>query len=263
MTRPNRSADAPSRCTVCSVSGTPCSRASRDAVLRLLARHAHRHAFAKRGVGLAALGKMVHLRQEGLTAGKGFRIEDLQEYVAAPALLGVLAAEPGQALGERLDHEREPKPLVAVLEPAQQQETATRLRLLKHARVPRRPPLGVEQPRMLELLAGGGLLARHGDRRDRRADVDQDRCAGPRIADGERVGCEQRLAPAIRGDEAEGWIGGGQDGDATAVRRLLHERRQASDVMAATYREGDHAVSSRPARWRCRALARTSQRPGR
>ena len=99
---------------------------------------------------------------------------------------------------------------------------------------------------MLERLAGGSLLARHGDRRDRGADVDQDRRAGPGIADGERVGREQRLAPAIRGDEAEGGIGGGQDGDVAAVRRLLHERRQAGDVMAAAHREGDHAVRRDP-----------------
>ena len=119
--------------------------------LGLLARHAHRHALAQRGVGLAALGEMVHLLQEGLAAGEGFRVQNLKEDIAAPALLGVLAAEAGQALGERLDHQGETEALVAVLEPAQQQETATRLRLLQDARVPRRPSLGVEQPRMLEL----------------------------------------------------------------------------------------------------------------
>src|SRR5690242_9714591 len=64
----------------------------RDAALGLLARHAHRYVLVQRSVGLATLGKIVHLRQEGLVAGEGIRIEDLQKDVATPALLGVLAA---------------------------------------------------------------------------------------------------------------------------------------------------------------------------
>ena len=99
---------------------------------------------------------------------------------------------------------------------------------------------------MLELLTSGSLRSRHGDRRDRRTDVDQDGRAGPGIADGKRVGREQRLASAVGGDKAEGGIGGGQDGDAAAVRRLLYQSCEASDVMAAAHREGDHAVRRDP-----------------
>ena len=205
---------------------------------------------------------MVHLFQEGLAAGEGFRVQNLQEDIAAPALLSVLAAEAGQALGQRLDHQREAEALVAVLKPAQQQQAASRLGLLQEARIGGRPSLGIEQPGMLELLAGGSLLTCHGDGRDRGADVDQDGRRGPGIANGERVGRKQRLAPAVRGDEAEGGIGGGQDGDTAAVCRLLHERREAGDVMAAAHGEGDHPV-------RCDALECdvkrlvTSHNPGR
>ena len=52
---------------------------NRDASLGLLARHAHRHALAQRGVGVAALGEVVHLLQEGLAAGESFRVQNLKE----------------------------------------------------------------------------------------------------------------------------------------------------------------------------------------
>ena len=143
---------------------------------------------------------------------------------------------------------------MAILEPTQQQQAAARRRLLEHARVPRRPTRGVEQPGMVELLADGSLLARHRDRGDRRADVDQDGCTGAGIANRERVGRQPRLAPAIRGDEAEGRVGGGQDGEIAAVRCLLRKRRQTGDMVAAAHREGHHAVRRDP-------LERDAERP--
>ena len=111
MTRPNRWADTPEPLHGMLGERHAMLAGHCDAVLRLLALHANRHAFAKRGVGLAALGKMVHLHQEGLTAGKGFRIEDLQKYVAAPALLGSLRPSPDRPWVSASTMRASPKPL--------------------------------------------------------------------------------------------------------------------------------------------------------
>ena len=154
MTSPNRAAVSLSRCSVCSARTTPLSRAA----ARLCSA---RSPGMRTGTpscsgcaGLAALREKIHLFQKGRAPGEGVRIENLQEDIAAPALLRVLAAESRQALGERFDHQREAEAFVAVLEPAQQQQAAARVGLLEHARIAGRPAGGVEQPGLLERLTG-------------------------------------------------------------------------------------------------------------
>ena len=212
---------------------------------------------SRSGRRLEALAPEPHLRQEGLAPGEGIRARTAGRR-CRPSASRCPCAEAGQALGERLDH-RASQPLWPYSSRPAAGDCHAALSA-PHARVLRRPPSasssrGCSTPRRRRSSRAPWRPSRSTRRCDRRVCGSQD-------ADGERFGCEQRLAPAIRGDEAEGGIGGGQDGDATAVRRLLHKRREASDVVAAAHREGDHAVRRDPSRAMPSACC-TSQRPGR
>ena len=183
-----------------------------------------------------------------------------------PQPLGrVLAAVARQALRQRLDHQRQPEALVAVF----------------------LPPISCSEPRGSACSSTRGsrvgspcASSSHGCSNCSPAatfwrviDVvvidaqmsTSTGCRFARVADRERIGREQRLGAAVGRDALGRRIGVGDQRDVALVGGLLHQCRQAADVMAAADRDRRDAVlAARGIASRSRgsrATARAGSRP--
>ncbi len=104
-------------------------------------------------------------------------------------------------------------------------------------------PRGVEPPCAGIARALASEPRAHAVGGDRGADIDEDRIAVGRNADGERIGGEDGAAAAEGRDADIGRIRAGDDGEAAAVGATPQEGGEATDVMAAPDGDRRHAVA--------------------
>ena len=219
----------------------PCHFRCRQVARRRITGHAHGARRICRAIAAHLVREVIHLHAERRAAGEHLGRKHLKKHVAAPAFGRIGAAMASQPLRQRLDHHTQAKALVAMVQTANRQQGAARHRMFQHCRIARRPALGIDQPGLVEHLARCVLFARHRCRGDRRADIHQNRVVPPRIAHGDGVGRIERLCAAIGGDARAGRVRIGDQRDISPVCRLLHQRRKATDVVAAADGDTRHA----------------------
>ena len=115
----------------------------------------------------AGVGDKIHLPEELRLTAEGVWIVDRDVYGRAPSFLGIGAPATCEPSGQRLDHQRHAISLVPMRQPAHGQDRAGG-RLPEHLRIVRRIAVGVQEPGVIERLAGRRFAITHAVGRDRR-----------------------------------------------------------------------------------------------
>ena len=157
---------------------------------------------------------------KGLGTAKRGGVGHLYVHGSTPATRCLRSPEPAQPLREGFDHERQPIAFVAVIDTAGWQQRAGWV-VEEHRRVIGRHTGRIERPRAREPLAFAFQPPRQAVRGNRRTDVDPDRIAIGRDADGKWVGGKHRFSSTERGHTRHRRVGTGNDYHQATIRRPL------------------------------------------